>query len=74
MNENPFGAAALLIFDTITLTPKQGKGIAVPYCFGYLFLFSSKQASKQARERESKQERKLFGTSMARESFQNWKF
>ena len=33
----PFGAAALLTFDTVTLTPKQGKGIAVPYCFGCLF-------------------------------------
>ena len=32
----PFGAAALLTFDTVTLTPKQGKGIAVPYRFGCL--------------------------------------
>ena len=35
----PFGAAALLTFDTVTLTPMQGKGIAVPYCFGCLFIF-----------------------------------
>ena len=33
----PFGAAALLTYDTITLTPKQGKGTAVPYRFGCLF-------------------------------------
>ena len=32
----PFGAAALLTFDTVTLTLMQGKGIAVPYCFGCL--------------------------------------
>jgi len=28
--------AALLTFDAVTLTPKQGKGIAVPYRFGCL--------------------------------------
>ena len=33
-----FGANALLMFDTFALTPKQGKGIAVPYCFGCLLL------------------------------------
>ena len=31
-----FGSAALQTFDTFTLTPKQGKGIAVHYCFGCL--------------------------------------
>ena len=34
----PFGASALQTFNTFTLTPKQGKGIPVHYCFGCLFL------------------------------------